>query len=324
MRIPSDLWSLPAIRSLAPRSGRHLACRGAGHPCPADSHGSLARSAAPAFDWFQAPLGAVRKPQLDATSRCRFMNMLIKGKPSKLALFVTDAANKMPAEMQHCLSGRSLTKTASEIRTEPDLDTLIRLSRLLVFEYATKMMTSLLSLDQPSLNPAKPSIQKNGHRVNGAHDRFLLPLLLGKKAGMRASDFLRQRRHIKSVRKNLSCAWVNAWGGERFWLGHGVQRHAGRPVFTLFHVHSPPFNHQIENNCIAANDQHASRPNSPRLSEGRLFRAFLQTLDTIELDKDILLIHPHTKIRTVPKRSDHPETRSWPAFQSAKIPQKNK
>jgi len=189
MRIPSDLWSLPAIRSLAPRSGRHLACRGAGHPCPADSHGSLARSAAPAFDWFQAPLGAVRKPQLDATSRCRFMNMLIKGKPSKLALFVTDAANKMPAEMQHCLSGRSLTKTASEIRTEPDLDTLIRLSRLLVFEYATKMMTSLLSLDQPSLNPAKPSIQKNGHRVNGAHDRFLLPFLLGKKAGMRASDF---------------------------------------------------------------------------------------------------------------------------------------
>jgi hypothetical protein len=36
-------------------------------------------------------------------------------------------------------------------------------------------------------------------------DRFLLPLLLGEKAGMRASNFLRQRRQIKSVRRNLSC-----------------------------------------------------------------------------------------------------------------------
>jgi hypothetical protein len=38
------------------------------------------------------------------------------------------------------------------------------------------------------------------------HDRFLLPLLLGEKAGMRASNFLRQRLYIKSVRRNLSCA----------------------------------------------------------------------------------------------------------------------
>ena len=37
-----------------------------------------------------------------------------------------------------------------------------------------------------------------------APDRFLLPLLLGEKAGMRASNFLRQRRHIILVRRNLS------------------------------------------------------------------------------------------------------------------------
>jgi hypothetical protein len=39
-----------------------------------------------------------------------------------------------------------------------------------------------------------------------AQDRFLLPLFLGEKAGLRASNFLRQRRHLKSVRRNLSCA----------------------------------------------------------------------------------------------------------------------
>jgi len=37
-------------------------------------------------------------------------------------------------------------------------------------------------------------------------DRFLLPLLLGEKAGMRASNFLRPRRPSKSVRRNLPCA----------------------------------------------------------------------------------------------------------------------
>jgi hypothetical protein len=43
-----------------------------------------------------------------------------------------------------------------------------------------------------------------------AHDRFLLPLLLGEKAGMRAGNFLRQRRHNKSVRRNLACtpSWL--------------------------------------------------------------------------------------------------------------------
>jgi predicted acyltransferase len=41
-----------------------------------------------------------------------------------------------------------------------------------------------------------------------AHDRFLLRLLLGEKVAMRASSFLRHRRHIKSVRRNLSCSYM--------------------------------------------------------------------------------------------------------------------
>ena len=80
-------------------------------------------------------------------------------------------------------AGGGHATTASKIRAEPNLDTLIQLSRLLVFEHATKVMTSLesarqstqitkrswpghhsnhpvLSLDQPPLTLAKPSIQK--------------------------------------------------------------------------------------------------------------------------------------------------------------------
>ena len=134
------------------------------------------------------------------------MNMLIKGKPSKLALFVTDAANKMPAEMQHCLSGRSLTKTASEIRTEPDLDTLIRLSRLLVFEYATKMMTSLLSLDQPSLNPAKPSIQKKTDIRSRGTALARSAAWPGQKTAFGSSVTLVGLRRFSTAFKKMFCA----------------------------------------------------------------------------------------------------------------------
>jgi hypothetical protein len=110
------------------------------------------------------------------------MNTLIKERPSKLApfqktLLELDAANKTLAEMQQWLAGRGVTvstmavskflasrrrrrweaqlldkfaggsqsMTASKIPAEPSLDTLIRLSRFLVFEHATKLGTSLES-----------------------------------------------------------------------------------------------------------------------------------------------------------------------------------
>ena len=108
------------------------------------------------------------------------MNTLLKQRPSKLAPFQEtlldmDAANKKLAEMQQWLADRGVvvstmaiskfltsrrrrrweaqlldkfaggnqTETAAKIGAGPNLDTLIQLSRFLVFEHSTKLMTSL-------------------------------------------------------------------------------------------------------------------------------------------------------------------------------------
>jgi hypothetical protein len=113
------------------------------------------------------------------------MNTLLKQRPSKLAPFQEtlldmDAANNKLAEMQQWLAGRGVavstmaiskfltsrrrrrweaqlldkfaggnqTETAAKIGAGPNLDTLIQLSRFLVFEHSTKLMTSLESARQ--------------------------------------------------------------------------------------------------------------------------------------------------------------------------------
>jgi hypothetical protein len=110
------------------------------------------------------------------------MNTLTKTRPSKLAPFQEalldmDAENKTLAEIQQWLAGRGVvvstmaiskfltsrrrqrweaqlldkfagggqSMTASKIPNGPNLDTLIQLSRFLVFEHATKVMNSVES-----------------------------------------------------------------------------------------------------------------------------------------------------------------------------------